>query len=61
MRQKHAISVPFPQPRPSKDVNWKLAFAKPASVNLVGSYASKTCVTNAGRLSVDLAVMMPSV
>ena len=59
MRSSHAIAIPFPEPRPPKDVKWRLAYSKPADINVVGSYALKTLATTGGRMSVDLAVTMP--
>lgn len=38
-----------------------LAYAKPESINVVGSYARKTAVRLRGLLVIDLAVSMPSV
>ena len=61
MRSSHAVRIPFCEPRPANDVKWKLAFIKPTSINVIGSYALKTCADSKERLSVDLAVTMPSV
>lgn len=55
------IDIPFPEPGPTKDVKLKFAFAKPANINVVGSYARRTHVPADGTTTVDLAVTMPSV
>lgn len=54
------VAIPFPNPRPPKDAKYKLAFAKPASINVVGSFALKTSPrTAASGVSVDMIVTMP--
>lgn len=60
----HNISgtrIPFPGPRPGKETKYLLAYAKPANINIVGSYARKTAVRVDDRLTIDMAVTMPSV
>lgn len=51
--------MPFPEPRPDKGAAYKLAYAKPSSINVVGSYALKTMTKSDGPLSVDMVVVMP--
>ncbi|KAL8673348.1 MAG: hypothetical protein Q9168_002227 [Polycauliona sp. 1 TL-2023] len=53
------IYTPFPR---STSLSSKvlLAYSKPTSINIVGSYARKTAVLRDGRLTIDLAVTMPS-
>jgi len=51
--------VPYPEPKPDKDVAYKLAYAKPAKINIVGSYATRTMVKSEGILTVDMVVVMP--
>ncbi|RYP27144.1 hypothetical protein DL768_011296 [Monosporascus sp. mg162] len=53
------IAIPYPDPKPAKDSPYKLSFAKPAQVNVVGSYALKTMVKS-NDLSVDMIVVMPT-
>ncbi|KAJ3980128.1 Nrap protein [Lentinula detonsa] len=59
---KAGVSVPFPTPLPTEETQWKVAFASPSDITIVGSWANKTSVKGQGRCSfgVDLAVEMPS-
>lgn len=59
LHQSHKIAVPFPDPKPPKDAAYKLAYSKPSSINVVGSYAHKTMVKSEGALSVDMILTMP--
>ena len=59
LQQSHKISVPYPDPKPDKNVAYKLAYAKPVKINVVGSYAVKTLVKAESALSVDMIVVMP--
>jgi U3 small nucleolar RNA-associated protein 22 len=54
------VAVPFPNPRPPKDARYKLEFAKPTAINVVGSYALKTASRANDGLTVDMMVHMPS-
>lgn len=54
------IAIPFPDPRPAKDSPYKLSFAKPVQVNVVGSYALKTMIKSASDQTVDMIIVMPS-
>ncbi len=54
------IAIPFPDPKPAKDSPYKLSFAKPAQVNVVGSYALKTMIKSSDDPSVDMIVVMPN-
>lgn len=38
-----------------------LAYAKPTNISVVGSYARRTSVLREGKVTIDLAVTMPSV
>ncbi|CAO3585866.1 unnamed protein product [Absidia cylindrospora] len=60
MAKKHNIKVPFPQPRPASDSQYKFKFIKPSSINVVGSYALKTVTKTKGQFNVDVTVEMPS-
>ena len=53
------ISVPFPNPRPPKDAKYKLEYAKPSNINVVGSYATKTASRAKALMKVDVVVTMP--
>ncbi|CAK4033598.1 Hypothetical predicted protein [Lecanosticta acicola] len=56
---KQKIAVPFPDPRPPKDAKYKFAYAKPANINVVGSFALKTSTRSREILEVDMMVTMP--
>ncbi|EMD00335.1 hypothetical protein BAUCODRAFT_102852 [Baudoinia panamericana UAMH 10762] len=57
---RNKIAIPFPQPRPPDDAKYKLEFAKPANVNVVGSYAMQTISRSRDDLVIDMTVAMPS-
>ncbi|TKA68398.1 hypothetical protein B0A55_08744 [Friedmanniomyces simplex] len=54
------VIVPFPQPRPPRDAKYKLEFAGPSSINVIGSYALKTNLRSKEALEIDMVVTMPS-
>ncbi|KAL2009261.1 hypothetical protein VTN00DRAFT_7455 [Thermoascus crustaceus] len=60
MRDSHGIVVPFPEPRPGKDTKYAMAYAKPTSINVVGSFALRTGMRTADPYTIDLAVTMPA-
>ncbi|KAK0725377.1 Nrap protein [Lasiosphaeris hirsuta] len=60
LEKKHRIHVPFPEPRPAKDSNYKVSFAKPSQFNVVGSYVSKTMVKSQKDHAVDMVVVIPA-
>jgi len=60
MKSKHNISIPFPQPGPPSDAQYKFAYKKPAAMHLVGSYALKAISRSRQPFNVDVAVEMPS-
>lgn len=51
--------MPYPDPEPERNAAYKLAYAKPSKINVVGSYALKTMIKSEGVLSVDMVVVMP--
>ncbi|KAL2135151.1 hypothetical protein VTI74DRAFT_9582 [Chaetomium olivicolor] len=59
LEKKHKIKVPFPDPRPQENSNYKVAFAKPAQFNVVGSYVSKTMVKTQKGHAVDMVIVLP--
>jgi U3 small nucleolar RNA-associated protein 22 len=59
--KKRKIYIPFPEPRPAKDVQYDFAYKKPKFVNVVGSYALKTLVKGKEALGIDLVLTMPEV
>lgn len=56
-----AVYVPFPDPAPAEGVQYKFAYAKPAYMNIVGSYATKTMVKHMENIAIDLVLTMPEV
>jgi U3 small nucleolar RNA-associated protein 22 len=60
LHKAHKITVPFTDPKPDKSVAYKLAYAKPSSVNVIGSYTLKTMVKSDSTLSIDMLVVMPA-
>ncbi|KAI1863457.1 uncharacterized protein JN550_009568 [Neoarthrinium moseri] len=59
-QKNEKITVPYPSPRPAKDSPYKLSFAKPSQVNVVGSYQLRTMVRSQPDMSVDMIVVMPA-
>ncbi|KAK4150106.1 Nrap protein [Chaetomidium leptoderma] len=59
LEKKHKIKVPFPDPPPQENSNYKVAFAKPAQFNVVGSYVSKTMVKTQKDHGVDMVIALP--
>ncbi|CAG8685921.1 14070_t:CDS:2, partial [Ambispora leptoticha] len=59
LKKKHKIVIPFPEPIPSDDVQYKFAFKKPISIHLIGSYPLKILTRGPKGFNVDIVVMMP--
>lgn len=57
--KKSRVAIPFPDPRPPQDAQYKLEFQKPASINVVGSYASNLYLRSNKLLEVDMMVQIP--
>lgn len=57
--KKSRVAVPFPEPRPAHDVKYKLAYAKPANINVIGSYPLKLSTKTDQTLSIDMLVTIP--
>ncbi|KND02445.1 rRNA-processing protein UTP22 [Spizellomyces punctatus DAOM BR117] len=57
--QSENIVIPFPDPAPPADAQYKFAFKRPSKVFVVGSYLLKTVAKNPSGANVDLAVQMP--
>ncbi|KAI4597846.1 hypothetical protein KJ359_004123 [Pestalotiopsis sp. 9143b] len=53
------IKIPYPSPKPGKDSQYKLAFAKPAAFNVGGSYQLRTMVKSQSEFGIDMVVAMP--
>lgn len=52
--------VPFPELRPDKTTAYKLAYAKPSNVNVVGSYPLKTMEKADSTMVIDMVVTIPA-
>ncbi len=59
LHKSHKITVPFPNPKPDKDAAYKLVYARPSNINIVGSYAMKTMIKSDSTIFVDMVVVMP--
>lgn len=57
--RKAKIVVPYPDPQPAADAAYKLAYRRPANINVVGSFPLQTMV-KAPELFVDMVVTMPA-
>ncbi|EJD34800.1 Nrap-domain-containing protein [Auricularia subglabra TFB-10046 SS5] len=59
---KRGIAVPYPLPLPTEDTNWKVAYAQPREIAVVGSWGNKMTVKrqDGAPFGVDIAVEMPS-
>ncbi|KAI8815755.1 Nrap protein [Fimicolochytrium jonesii] len=57
--EKEGVVVPFPDPSPPADAQYKLGFKKPTKVFVVGSYLLKTVAKTPSGTNVDVAVQMP--
>lgn len=57
--KEQKVGIPFPDPQPADDSNLKFAYARPASVNVVGSYPVKTSNRLTKFLHIDMVVQMP--
>ncbi|KHJ31757.1 putative pre-rrna processing protein utp22 [Erysiphe necator] len=59
LQKSYGVTVPYPNPKPDKDLAYKVTFAKPTSINVVGSYILKTMTKSKSVLSIDMIVVMP--
>lgn len=57
--KKSKVAIPFPEPRPAHDAKYKLEYAKPAHINVAGSYPLKLSTRTTEILAVDMVVTMP--
>jgi U3 small nucleolar RNA-associated protein 22 len=60
LQKSYKITAPFPDPKPDKNAAYKLAYARPSNINIVGSYPLKTMAKSDNALSVDMVVVMPA-
>ncbi|KAJ9477861.1 U3 small nucleolar RNA-associated protein 22 [Pseudozyma hubeiensis] len=54
------VRIPFPDPAPKTDANYKLGFEKPSEMHLVGSWPLKSTAKRPEGVDVDIAAVMPS-
>lgn len=59
MRKTHKIAIPYPDPKPNPNALYKLAYTRPAGINVAGSYILKTMVKSESTMTVDMVVTMP--
>ncbi|GAB7337640.1 hypothetical protein MBLNU457_g2935t1 [Dothideomycetes sp. NU457] len=57
---KKRVAVPFPDPKPPRDAQYKLEYQKPANINVVGSHALKLATRTNPTCVIDMVVTMPS-
>ncbi|KAM0717461.1 hypothetical protein Q7P37_007313 [Cladosporium fusiforme] len=57
---KEKIAIPFPDPRPPKDAKYKLEYAKPSNINVVGSHALQTSNRARDSAQLDMVIQMPA-
>lgn len=60
LEKSNNISIPFPRSL-ALGSKLMLAYSRPTNISIVGSYARKTTVLRDGKVTIDLAVTMPSV
>ena len=54
------VNIPFPDPRPPRDANYKLQYVEPEHINIAGSYPLRTAAKTEHGLVIDIVVVMPS-
>ena len=54
------IAIPFPEPRPPHDAQYKLEYRKPANINVIGSYPIELMSRTNKTLAIDMLVTMPA-
>ncbi|KAH8886483.1 Nrap protein [Thozetella sp. PMI_491] len=59
LNKLHHVKVPFPNPKPPSDSNYKVSFERPTVFNVVGSYVSRTMTRSQRDHAVDMIVAMP--
>ncbi|POS88345.1 hypothetical protein EPUL_000021 [Erysiphe pulchra] len=59
LQKSYGITVPYPDPKPDKNVAYKVAYERPSSFNVTGSYVLKTMTKSKSALGIDLIVVMP--
>ena len=59
MHKTHKITIPFPDPKPDKDVAYRLSYSRPSNINIVGSYVLQTMTKDDQFLAVDMVITLP--
>ncbi|KAI5295951.1 hypothetical protein KEM52_006328 [Ascosphaera acerosa] len=60
LQKQSGVVIPFPEPRPLPTTKYEFAYARPTSVNVVGSFALKTQTRRARTPNhIDLSVRIP--
>lgn len=54
------VGIPYSDPKPRPDAQYKLAFEAPTALQVIGSWPLKAIAQRPGGFDVDLAVVMPS-
>lgn len=54
------VNIPFSDPRPPKDANYKLHYVEPEHINVAGSYPLSTATKSEHGMVIDVVVTMPS-
>ncbi|CAG8467956.1 10809_t:CDS:10 [Acaulospora colombiana] len=57
--KKHDIVIPFPDPQPPDDIQYKFGFKRPTTFYLVGSYPLRSVIRGRYGFNVDVVVVMP--
>lgn len=57
---KEKIAIPFPEPHPPRDANFKFSYQRPDKIDVVGSYRLQTSSRSRERVELDMVVTMPS-
>jgi U3 small nucleolar RNA-associated protein 22 len=57
LSKESGVSIPFPQPRPTKDTKYTFKYREPTKVDVIGSLPVKLSVK--GTSSVDMTITMP--
>jgi U3 small nucleolar RNA-associated protein 22 len=60
LRKRTGITIPLPDPKPSRDTKYKVAYARPVKINVAGSFAIKAGTKSLESDPIDLAVTIPS-
>ncbi|KAG6040246.1 hypothetical protein E4U41_001121 [Claviceps citrina] len=58
--REHRIVVPYPDPKPTKESPYKIAYSKPSQCNVVGSYVLGTMTKSQSGVGIDMVAQMPT-